>query len=157
MKTTIITRALMVATFAIVSVFTANAVEPTKFWNLEMDNNQVAAKVVYDKDGQYLTPAFRFEYKYGTDHRVIEKKALKWDGTQWRNYYFISVAYSESEACMQYSIWDKKARAFRPAEKYVFQLDEAGKFLAKYSYQFNEKQVWELNQVIMSQTMLAKR
>lgn len=157
MKTTMITKAMMAVVFAMATVFTTNAVEPTKFTNVEMDNDRVSAKVVYEKDGQYLTPEFRFEYQYGADNRVIEKKALKWNGTKWMNYYCISVTYSETEAHMQYAIWDKKARAFRPTEKYVYQLDEAGKFLAKYSYQLDKENSWQLNQVILSQTMLAKR
>lgn len=71
-----------------------------------------------------------FEYAYNDKNQIIEKKALKWDGSKWMNYYCITVTYMNAEAHIQYFMWDKKSQHFQPTEKYVYGLEEAGRFLA---------------------------
>lgn len=156
MKTTMITKMMLAVAFTVASVLTISAVPPIRYSNTEVDNGLVTAKIIYELNGQYLTPEFRFEYQYGADDRIVEKRAFKWNGTQWINYYRISTVYSDTEAHMQYAIWDEKAKAFQPTEKYVYQLDKAGKFVAQYSYQLNGKNDWELTQVTLSEGVLAK-
>lgn len=129
MKTTRFSRTMMIVVFAMASVLTMNAAGPEKVTNVEMDNGRMSAKVVYQQEGNYLTPDFRFEYAYNDMNQIVEKKALKWDGSQWMNYYCITVAYTDSEAHIQYSMWNKKSQHFQPTEKYIYSLDEAGKFL----------------------------
>lgn len=157
MRTTGIFKVMMMVVFAMATVFTTNATEPTKVTNVEMDNGRVSAKVVYQQDGQYLTPNFRFEYAYNDKDQIIEKKALKWNGSEWLNYYRITVTYTATEAHMQYAVWDKKSREFHLTEKYVYQLDEAGEFLAQYSYKMDKENRWQLNHMVMSHYMLASR
>ena len=130
MKTTGFFKVMMVIVFVMASVLTMNAAESEKITNVEMDNGRISAKVVYQQEGNYLTPDFRFEYAYNDKNQIIEKKALKWDGSKWMNYYCITVTYTDAEAHIQYSMWDKKSRHFQPTEKYVYGLEEAGKFLA---------------------------
>lgn len=98
MKTTMITKAMMAVVFAIASVLTVNAAEPTKITNVEMDNDRIAAKVVYEQDGNFLTPEYRFEFKYNGKGQVVEKKSMKWNGSGWTNYYCMSVTYTSTEA-----------------------------------------------------------
>ncbi|WP_455671875.1 DUF3836 domain-containing protein [Phocaeicola sp.] len=157
MKTTRFFQTMMVVVFAMASVFTMNAAEPTKVTNVEMDNGRVSAKIVYLQEGQYLTPDFRFEFTYNDKDQVTEKKALKWNGLKWVNYYCITVTYTATEAHLQYALWDKKSREFRPTEKYVYQIDEAGKFLAQYSYRMDEDNSWQLDHMVMPARVFANR
>lgn len=157
MKTTGFLKVMMVIVFAMASVLTMNATEPTKVTNVEMNNGQVSAKVVYQQDGQYLTPNFRFEFAYNDENQIIEKKALKWNGSEWVNYYCITVTYTATEAHLQYALWDKKSRKFRPTEKYVYQIDEAGKFLAQHLYKMDGENSWQLNGIVLPVRMLASR
>lgn len=132
MKTANLCKVMMAVVFAMASVLTMNAAEPTKVTNVEMSNGKVTARVVYLQDGQYLTPSFRFEFIYDGQSRITEKKVLKWDDSMWVNYYCITATYEPSEAHLLYSIWDEKAHEFRPTEKYGFQLDVVDEFLTQY-------------------------
>ena len=60
MKTTMLTKAMMAVLFAMTSVLTLNAVEPVKITNEEVENGRVSAKVVYEQEGTFLTPEYRF-------------------------------------------------------------------------------------------------
>ena len=62
MKTTMITKAMMAVLFAMTSVLTLNAVEPVKITNEEVENGRVSAKVVYEQEGTFLTPEYRFDH-----------------------------------------------------------------------------------------------
>lgn len=53
---------------------------------------------------------------------------MKWNGTDWINYYCMEVTYTDTEAHIDYSLWNKNKKAFVPTQKYVYTLDEAGKF-----------------------------
>lgn len=50
----------------------------------------------------------------------------------------------------------KNKKAFVPTQKYVYTLDEAGKFLAWHSYK-KDTTGWELDGLINSKVLLAKR
>lgn len=104
MKTTMITTAMMTVVFAIASVLTVNAAEPTKITNVEMDNDRVSAKVIYEQDGNFLTPEYRFEFKYNDKGQIAEKKSMKWNGSSWTNYYCMTVTYTDTEAHIDYSL-----------------------------------------------------
>ncbi|MCD7926195.1 MAG: DUF3836 domain-containing protein [Bacteroides sp.] len=104
MKTTMITTAMMTVVFAIASVLTVNAAEPTKITNVEMDNDRVSAKVIYEQDGNSLTPEYRFEFKYNDKGQIAEKKSMKWNGSSWTNYYCMTVTYTDTEAHIDYSL-----------------------------------------------------
>ena len=78
MKTTMITKAMMAVLFAMTSVLTLNAVEPVKITNEEVENGRVSAKVVYEQEGTFLTPEYRFEFRYNDKGQIIEKKSMKW-------------------------------------------------------------------------------
>ena len=130
MRTTGFSKVMIAIVFAMASVLTMNAAGPEKVTNVEMDNGRISAKVVYQQKGNYLTPDFRFEYAYNDKNQIIEKKALKWDGSKWMNYYCITVTYMNAEAHIQYFMWDKKSQHFQPTEKYVYGLEEAGRFHA---------------------------
>ena len=86
MRTTGFSKVMIAIVFAMASVLTMNAAGPEKVTNVEMDNGRISAKVVYQQKGNYLTPDFRFEYAYNDKNQIIEKKALKWDGSKWMNY-----------------------------------------------------------------------
>lgn len=156
MKTTMITTAMMTVVFAIASVLTVNAAEPTKITNVEMDNDRVSAKVIYEQDGNFLTPEYRFEFKYNDKGQIAEKKSMKWNGSSWTNYYCMTVTYTDTEAHIDYSLWNKDKKEFIPTQKYVYTLDEAGKFLAFHSYKKNTTG-WDLNTTINNEVLLAKR
>lgn len=156
MKTTMITKAMMAVVFAIASVLTVNAAEPTKITNVEMDNDRIAAKVVYEQDGNFLTPEYRFEFKYNDKGQVVEKKSMKWNGSGWTNYYCMSVTYTSTEALIDYSLWNQKKKEFVLTQKYVYTLDEAGNFLALHSYK-KDVTGWELNGEIDNEILLANR
>lgn len=156
MKTTMITKAMMAVLFAIASVLTMNAAEPVKITNVEMENDLISAKVVYEQDGNFLTPEYRFEFKYNDKGQITEKKSLKWDGSKWTNYYCMEVTYTDTEALIDYSLWNKDKKEFVSTQKYVYTLDEAGKFLALRSYKKNTTG-WELNGTINNEILLAKR
>ena len=135
MKTTMLTKAMMAVLFAMTSVLTLNAVEPVKITNEEVENGRVSAKVVYEQEGTFLTPEYRFEFRYNDKGQIIEKKSMKWNGTTW---------------------WNKNKKAFIPTQKYVYTLDEAGKFLAWHSYK-KDATGWELDGLINNEVLLAKR
>lgn len=132
MKTTMITKAMMAVLFAMTSVLTLNAAKPVKITNEEVENGRVSAKVVYEQEGTFLTPEYRFEFRYNDKGQIIEKKSMKWNGTDWINYYCMEVTYTDTEAHIDYSLWNKNKKAFVPTQKYVYTLDEAGKFLAAH-------------------------
>lgn len=156
MKTTMITKAMMAVVFAMASVMTMNAAQPIKITNVEMDNERIAAKVVYEQDGNFLTPEYRFEFKYNDKGQVAEKKGLKWNGSSWTNYYLMTVTYTDAEAHIDYALWNKDKKEFIATQKYVYTLDEAGNFLALHSY---KKKVtgWCLNNEINTKVLLANR
>lgn len=156
MKTTMITKAMMAVVFAIASVWTVNAAQPVKVTNVEMDNDRVAAKVVYEQNGNFLTPEYRFEFKYNDEGRITEKKGMKWDGSHWANYYCMTVTYTDAEAHIDYSLWNEAKKEFVPTQKYVYSVDEAGRFLALHSYRKNQAG-WQLSEVISSEVLLANR
>ena len=143
MKTTMITKAMMAVLFAMASVLTVNAAEPVKVTNEEMETGRVSAKVVYEQEGTFLTPEYRFEFRYNDKGQIVEKKSMKWNGTN-------------TEAYIDYSLWNKDKKAFVLTQKYVYTLDEAGKFLAWHSYK-KEMTGWELNGLINNEVLLAKR
>ena len=87
MKTTMLTKAMMAVLFAMTSVLTLNAAKPVKITNEEVENGRVSAKVVYEQEGTFLTPEYRFEFRYNDKGQIIEKKSMKWNGTDWINYY----------------------------------------------------------------------
>lgn len=138
------------------SVLTLNAVEPVKITNEEVENGRVSAKVVYEQEGTFLTPEYRFEFRYNDKGQIIEKKSMKWNGTTWINYYCMEVTYTDTEAHIDYSLWNKNKKAFIPTQKYVYTLDEAGKFLAWHSYK-KDATGWELDGLINNEVLLAKR
>ena len=156
MKTTMITKAMMAVLFAMAIVLTVNAAEPVKVTNEEMENGRVSAKVVYEQEGAFLTPEYRFEFRYNDKGQIVEKKSMKCNGTSWMNYYCMKVAYTNTEAYIDYSLWNKDKKAFVLTQKYVYTLDEAGKFLAWHSYK-KEMTGWELNGLINNEVLLAKR
>ena len=156
MKTTMLTKAMMAVLFAMTSVLTLNAVEPVKITNEEVENGRVSAKVVYEQEGTFLTPEYRFEFRYNDKGQIIEKKSMKWNGTTWINYYCMEVTYTDTEAHIDYSLWNKNKKAFIPTQKYVYTLDEAGKFLTWHSYK-KDATGWELDGLINSKVLLAKR
>lgn len=156
MKTTMITKVMMAVVFAMASVMTVSAAQPVKITNVEMNNDQVAAKVVYVQDGNFLTPEYRFEFKYNDKGQIAEKKGLKWNGASWTNYYSMTVTYTDTEAHIDYSLWNKNKKEFIPTQKYVYTLDEAGQFLALHSYKKNAIG-WELNGEINNEILLANR
>lgn len=86
MKTTMLTKAMMAVLFAMTSVLTLNAAKPVKITNEEVENGRVSAKVVYEQEGTFLTPEYRFEFRYNDKGQIIEKKSMKWNGTDWINY-----------------------------------------------------------------------
>jgi len=53
-------------------------------------------------------------------------------------------------------LWNKNKKAFIPTQKYVYTLDEAGKFLAWHSYK-KDATGWELDGLINNEVLLAKR
>ena len=156
MKTTMIAKAMVAIVFAMASVWTVNAAEPVKVTNVEMDNDRIAAKVVYEQDGNFLTPEYRFEFKYNDKGQVTEKKGMKWNGSDWTNYYCMKVTYTDMEAHIDYSLWNKNKKEFVPTQKYVYTLDEAGHFLAFHSYKKNTTG-WELCSEIGKGVLLATR
>ena len=83
MKTTMLTKAMMAVLFAMTSVLTLNAAKPVKITNEEVENGRVSAKVVYEQEGTFLTPEYRFEFRYNDKGQIIEKKSMKWNGTTW--------------------------------------------------------------------------
>lgn len=137
MKTTMITQVMMAVLFAMASVWTVSAAEPVKITNEEVENGRVSAKVVYEQNGTYLTPEYRFEFKYNDGGQIVEKKGMKWNGSGWTNYYRMTVTYTVTEAHVDYSLWDSAKQKFVPTQKYVYTLDEAGHFLAVHSYKRN--------------------
>lgn len=157
MKTTmIISKAMMAVVFAMASVWTANAAEPVKITNEEVENGRVSAKVIYEQDGTFLTPEYRFEFKYNEEGQVVEKKSLKWNGTGWTNYYCMTVTYTNTEAHIDYALWNKDKKTFVPTQKYVYTLDEAGKFLALHAYRMNTTG-WKLDGWMSHDVLLAGR
>ena len=74
MKTTMLTKAMMAVLFAMTSVLTLNAAKPVKITNEEVENGRVSAKVVYEQEGTFLTPEYRFEFRYNDKGQIIEKK-----------------------------------------------------------------------------------
>ena len=156
MKTTMITKAMMAVLFAMASVWTMNAAEPAKITNEEVENGRVSAKVVYEQDGTFLTPEYRFEFKYNDKGQIVEKKGLKWNGTSWANYYCMKATYTDTEVYIDYSLWNTDQKVFVPTQKYVYTLDEAGKFLALHLYKKNATG-WELNGLINNEVFLANR
>lgn len=130
MKTTMITRVMMAALFAVASVWTVNASNPEKVTNVEMDNDRISAKVVYEQDGTFLTPEYRFEFQYNEAGQIREKKGMKWDGTRWTNYYCMTVTYTDTEAHVDYALWNKDKKTFVPVQTYVYTLEEADEVLA---------------------------
>ena len=107
MKTTMLTKAMMAVLFAMTSVLTLNAAKPVKITNEEVENGRVSAKVVYEQEGTFLTPEYRFEFRYNDKGQIIEKKSMKWNGTDWINYYCMEVTYTDTEAHIDYSLWNK--------------------------------------------------
>lgn len=157
MKTTmIISKALVAVVFALANVWTVNAAEPVKITNEEVENGRVSAKVVYEQDGTFLTPEYRFEFKYNEEGQIVEKKSLKWNGTGWTNYYRMEVSYTNTEAHIDYSLWNKDKKQFILTQKYVYTLDEAGKFLALHSYKMNTTG-WTLDGWMSNEVLLAER
>ena len=168
MKTTMLTKAMMAVLFAMTSVLTLNAAKPVKITNEEVENGRVSAKVVYEQEGTFLTPEYRFEFRYNDKGQIIEKKSMKWNGTDWINYYCMEVTYTDTEAHIDYSLGKRtlaadrrkknsiNKKAFVPTQKYVYTLDEAGKFLAWHSYK-KDTTGWELDGLINSKVLLAKR
>ena len=114
------------------------------------------ANRIYEQEGTFLTPEYRFEFRYNDKGQIIEKKSMKWNGTDWINYYCMEVTYTDTEAHIDYSLWNKNKKAFVPTQKYVYTLDEAGKFLAWHSYK-KDATGWELDGLINSKVLLAKR
>ena len=106
MKTTMLTKAMMAVLFAMTSVLTLNAAKPVKITNEEVENGRVSAKVVYEQEGTFLTPEYRFEFRYNDKGQIIEKKSMKWNGTDWINYYCMEVTYTDTEAHIDYSLWN---------------------------------------------------
>lgn len=129
MKTTMITRVMMAAVLAMASVWTVNASNPEKVTNVEMDNDRISAKVVYEQDGTFLTPEYRFEFQYNEAGQITEKKGMKWDGTRWANYYCMTVTYTDTEAHVDYALWNKDKKMYVPVQKYVYTLEEANGIL----------------------------
>lgn len=130
MKTTKMNRWMLVAAWALASVCSTNAAEPTKVTNMEMENDRLSAKVVYLQDGGLLRPEFRFEFRYDEAGRIAEKKGLKWNGTEWANYYCMTVTYVTTEAHVNYAMWNKEKRSFVPVQDYVYTSSaEAGAYL----------------------------
>ena len=161
MKTTMLTKAMMAVLFAMTSVLTLNAAKPVKITNEEVENGRVSAKVVYEQEGTFLTPEYRFEFRYNDKGQIIEKKSMKWNGTDWINYYCMedlvrSRGLGDVYKRQDYSLWNKNKKAFVPTQKYVYTLDEAGKFLAWHSYK-KDTTGWELDGLINSKVLLAKR
>ena len=130
MKTTMITRVMMAALFAVASVWTVNASNPEKVTNVEMDNDRISAKVVYEQDGTFLTPEYRFEFQYNEAGQIREKKGMKWDGTRWTNYYCMTVTYTDTEAHVDYALWNKDKKTFVPVQTYVYKLEDVDEVLA---------------------------
>lgn len=120
----------MAAVFAVASVWTVNASNPEKVTNVEMDNDRISAKVVYEQDGTFLTPEYRFEFQYNEAGQIAEKKGMKWDGTRWTNYYCMTVTYTDTEAHVDYALWNKDKKTFVPVQTYVYTLEEANELLA---------------------------
>ena len=108
MKTTMITKAMMAVLFAMTSVLTLNAVEPVKITNEEVENGRVSAKVVYEQEGTFLTPEYRFEFRYNDKGQIIEKKSMKWNGYDLDKIIIcMEVTYTDTEAHIDYSLWNK--------------------------------------------------
>ena len=42
---------------------------------------------------------------------------MKWNGTDWINYYCMEVTYTDTEAHIDYSLWNKNKKAFVPTQK----------------------------------------
>lgn len=82
MKTTMLTKAMMAVLFAMTSVLTLNAAKPVKITNEEVENGRVSAKVVYEQEGTFLTPEYRFEFRYNDKGQIIEKEKyeMEWHG-----------------------------------------------------------------------------
>lgn len=110
MKTTMLTKAMMAVLFAMTSALTLNAAKPVKITNEEVENGRVSAKVVYEQEGTFLTPEYRFEFRYNDKGQIIEKKSMKWNGTDWINYYCMEVTYTDTEAHIDYSLWNKNKK-----------------------------------------------
>lgn len=68
----------------------------------------------------------------------------------------MTVTYTDTEAYIDYSLWNKDKKEFIPTQKYVYTLDEAGKFLAFHSYKKNTTG-WDLNTTINNEALLANR
>lgn len=156
MKTTMITKAMLAVVFALASVCMVNAAEPVKVTNIEMDNGRIVARVVYEKNGNFLTPEFRFEFKYNDEGQVVERKSQKWDGTKWINYYCMAVTYTNTEAHIDYSLWNKGQNEFILTQRYAYTLDEAGRFLSLRSYK-RTMAGWELDSKVTNGMLLANR
>ena len=56
------------------------------------------------------TPEYRFEFRYNDKGQIIEKKSMKWNGTDWINYYCMEVTYTDTEAHIDYSLWNKNKK-----------------------------------------------
>lgn len=80
---------------------------------------------------------------------------MKWNGMDWINYYCMEVMYIDIEVYIDYFLWNKNKKEFVFMQKYVYMLDEVGKFLVWYLYK-KDMIGWELDGLINSKVLLVK-
>ncbi len=130
MKAIVFFKIMFVTAVMIISISAVNAGTPQRITNDEVDSyNHVTAKMVYDKNGENLKPVYRFEFKYDNSDRVVEKKAFKWDGFGWSDFYVMVVKYSGNEASIIHSMWNDKTKKYSEVNNYTCNVDDVDESL----------------------------
>ncbi len=117
MKTSVITKSLVLMAMLFISNMFMNAASPRQYlYDTKEENGKIVSKVVFLNNDGYLNKEIKFVFTYDSNGKVAEKKAYRWDKDKedWNPFYLITYTYDEpnGEIHSVYGMWDKKKKEF---------------------------------------------
>jgi hypothetical protein len=109
---------VLVLAFTFICILVVNASSPRNYvYDTKEENGKIVSKVIFlqGNDG-LLSKQMMYEFSYGGNDKVMEKKAYRWDNAreEWEPFYLIRYQYGEEsgEIRTNYAMWDKKGKEF---------------------------------------------
>jgi len=131
----------VVVVCVLVSCSTVNAQSNKSFIYDKKDNSEVIYSL--DKKKSLLTRELKYEFQYGNNGEVTEKKAYRWNekSESWTPYYVITFSSSESGSVMQYAQWNNQSGEYNlNQQKTVYHIDAMNEVVSYISYKWNSEQ-----------------
>jgi hypothetical protein len=117
MKTPVLSSAVWGAILFFTCSLSLPAIPPGDYmYDTKEENGKIVSKTIFLQKEGLLDRQLKYDFKYGEDGKVTEKKACRWNSSKndWEPFYLIAYRYDREKGAIhsEYAMWDRKTKDY---------------------------------------------